>query len=383
MKILLAHGYYRERGGEDAVFEQEHAMLERAGHEVRAVTLLNRTASAWPKWKQLLCLFWNPWAYHEMRQRCLEFRPDILHVHNLFPFLSPSVIVAARRCGVRVVMTLHNYRLSCANGLFLLPDGRRCMRCARLAFGWPGLRYRCYRGSLPMTLAVVAANALHRYSGIWGQVTRFIAPSKFAADKLRSATGLTVGVKPHCVSGDWLPPTEEVKEPYAVFIGRFSEEKGILLLLEAWRRLWPLGFALHLVGEGPLAVPEIAGVVRHGRLPPASLKPLMEKAAFVVVPSLCYETMSRVVMEAYAAGTAVLAPSDSAPGSLVQEGVTGSLFASGNPEALAEAMQYFIDYPEAAAKMGRAAYAEYQRLYTETAGRENLLSLYEAVCSGS
>lgn len=381
MKILLVHGYYRERGGEDAVFEEERDLLIKLGHEVETYTLLNEKAADWPRWKQLAALFWNLFAYRDIRNLCRRFKPDVVHFHNLFPFLSPAMIWAAKRSGARLAATLHNYRLSCANGLFLR-GGKACERCAGRAFGWPGVVHACYRKSRALSLLVVLGTFLHRLLGSWKQA-HLVAPSQFAARKLQSATGLVVGVKPHFLGGVFPEPVA-TKEPYALFVGRYSEEKGVGLLTRAWQLAAPDagGFSLKMIGDGPLkaAMPEIPGISHLGRLEASAIKPLIQKAAFVVVPSLCYETMSRVVMEAFAAGTAVIAPENSAPGSLVQEGVTGRTFKAYQPEALATTMLALIAQPEAWRLFGSAAYRSYLQHYTPEKGAEALTALYEAAC---
>lgn len=385
MKIMLVHGAYQQRGGEEVVVEQEQALLRRMGHEAELFSFENAWGAAWPKWKQALTLLWNPWIYWQVRQWIKTWQPDAVHIHNLFPFLSPAVVWAAKHSNVPVVATLHNYRLSCANGLYLR-NGKHCEECAHKRFPFPAIEFRCYRNSRLHSAGVAISLWVHRLMHTWKQPALLIAPSQFAADRL-NASGVIdqpVSVKAHFVAEDSLLPDVSGKQPVLLFVGRFSEEKGLALLLEAWKRMEGVA-ELHLVGDGPLKAQAQAKaaadprIILHGVLPPEAVKLLMLKAAFVVVPSLCYETMSRVVMEAFSAATAVIVPSNTAPGSLVEENVTGHHFECGNPEDLARVVSQYISDSAYWQSLGVSAHAEYAERYSAQAGERHLSALYEAV----
>lgn len=382
MRIMLVHGRYQQPGGEEVVVEQEMALLKRLGHEVELFSFENEEGAAWPKWKQALTLLWNPWAYWQVRRWMESWQPDVVHIHNLFPFLSPAVVWAGAHCKVPVVKTLHNYRLVCSNGLFLR-EGLPCEDCSGKTFPFPAIEHRCYRNSRLYSAGVALSLWLHRKAGTWRKPALMVTPSFFAARKL-NASGLMeqkIAVKPHFVAED-APKPDGQKQPALLFVGRLSLEKGILLLLEAWQQMEGVA-QLHIVGDGDLRAQVAAlaandpRITLHGTLPPESVKVLMLKAAFVVVPSLCYETMSRVVMEAFAAATAVIAPSGTAPGSLVEEGETGYLFEGGNPKDLARVVNSSMNDSGHWHALGEQAYAEYLTRYTSASGAEALLTMYQ------
>jgi hypothetical protein len=187
MKILLAHNRYQHRGGEDTVYEQERDLLIANGHQVVEYLKDNRELEGMPRLKLAAGTVWSRDAYRELEALMRSERPDVVHVHNTLPQISPAIYYAARSQRVPVVQTLHNYRLLCANGL-LMRDGVVCEDCVGKAIGWPGVRHACYRKSRSATMAVVGAIVLHRAVGTYReQVARYIAMCEFSREKLQAA----------------------------------------------------------------------------------------------------------------------------------------------------------------------------------------------------
>ena len=184
MKILVIHNHYRLRGGEDSVFETECQMLEDAGHKVVRYETSNQDIpdGALGRLSVALSTVWSRGAYRAVRALIRNERPDVVHCHNTFPRLSPSVYYAAAAEGVPVVQTLHNYRLACLNG-YLFRDGHVCEDCLG-RMPWRGVFRRCYRGSRGGSLAVAAMLVVHRLLGTWRRkVTRYIVLTEFAKSK--------------------------------------------------------------------------------------------------------------------------------------------------------------------------------------------------------
>uniref|UniRef100_UPI002605A42B glycosyltransferase n=1 Tax=uncultured Thermanaerothrix sp. TaxID=1195149 RepID=UPI002605A42B len=235
MKITLVHTHYQQPGGEDAVFEAEKALLERMGHEVIALTLHNRDLEHMPRSRQAAMTVWNRAAYRELRTLSWERRPQVVHIHNTFPLASPAVIPAAKAERIPVVMTLHNYRLLCANAVFFR-QGRVCEEClGRLP--WRGLVYGCYGASRTASAVVATMLAVHRAWGTWGLVDRYVVLTEFARQKFIRAgfPAEKLVVKPNFVDPD--PGMGVSQGRYALFVGRLSPEKGVRTLLGAWKRL--------------------------------------------------------------------------------------------------------------------------------------------------
>lgn len=312
MVILQVHVHYREPGGEDTVVRAEAELLRSAGHTViehRAANSASATGAA----LQLALSSWNPFAAREVTEVLRRHRPELVHVHNTWYALSPSVLRAAGSAGVPVVMTLHNYRLVCANAL-LYRDGRPCEDCVgRLP--WPGVVHRCYRGSLAASTAVGVHIGVHRARGTWErEVDLFLALNEFGKGRFVAA-GLPperILVKPNFVEDPGARRSSPSASSRVLFVGRLSEEKGILSLLGDWERAHRRAPHLELVvvGDGPLRSRmegrEMPGVTLAGRLPAAEVARLMRTSRALAFPSRWYEGQPMVVLEALAAGLPVL-----------------------------------------------------------------------------
>jgi glycosyltransferase involved in cell wall biosynthesis len=384
VRVAILHNRYARRGGEDSVVETEAELLRKAGCEVALFTVeseaLLRSRAA--RVRAGLRARWNPETVARVA-RFLRERPcDVAHVHNFFPLLSPSAHAALRGLGVPVVQTLHNYRLVCANGIFLR-EGRPCEECA-VRGPWRAVRYGCYRGSRLATAVWAEATAWHRRRGTWlACVDRFVAPSEFARRKL-AAAGLParrIVVKPNPVPdpGEPGPPGRG-----AAYVGRLSPEKGVACLLDAWRAL-PGAPGLAIAGSGPEEARlrerarGIPGVRFLGEIPRERVPEVLAGAAFAVAPSLCYEAFPTAVAEAMAAGRAVVASDAGAMAELVEHGASGLLFRSGDRASLASACRRLLDDAELAAALGREARARYAEELAPSRSTQRLLSLYAEV----
>jgi glycosyltransferase involved in cell wall biosynthesis len=305
VRILQVHTRYRQRGGEDAVADAEADLLGAAGHEVERFILSNpggaKGAAA------LAAAPWNPAAARAVDRVARRVKPDIVHIHNTWFSMSPSVVVAASD-HAPVVMTLHNYRLTCANGL-LFRDGAVCRECVDGSV-WNGLRHLCYRGPVG-SLVAAATLAWHRSRDTWGRhVTLFSVLTRFALQVFLDA-GLPVDrlrVRPNFTADPGPRPAPPSMSRALLYAGRLTPEKGLPTLLEAWRVASPEGLELEVAGSGPLA-PSVRGDgVRYlGPLEPSDLRRKLLSARALLVPSIWYEGMPMIVLEAFAAGLPVVA----------------------------------------------------------------------------
>lgn len=340
MRVLVAHNRYQFSGGEDAVVHDEVELLRGRGHSVEFLEQDNDAIHGLGgKLIASTSIFYSAGSRKRMKQAIHDFRPDVVHIHNWFPMLSPSIILEADRSGVPVVQTLHNFRMLCANSLFYR-DGGVCTDCVGKLLPMDGIVHGCYRGSRAGSAIVTAAYAFHRFVHTWNRVDLFIAVSGFEREILVRG-GLPaekVVVKPNFVGLNTLN-AERNAEDVAIFVGRLSPEKGVRTLLSAWKTgKIPLG--LKIIGDGPMA-DEVrlcaagnGGVEYLGAQPPEKVYREMAKAKFLVFPSEWFETFGRTVVEAFSQGTPVLAADLGAVRELVEEGVTGYRFAPGNVDAL-------------------------------------------------
>lgn len=386
MRILLIHNFYQQPGGEDGVFRNEKALLERQGHEVREFTRHNDEIKGYSP-LQKLKLFLNTAYNARLKREFLQFvkqaGPQILHFHNTFPLISPAAYSVGRELNIPVVQTLHNYRFLCANALFYR-QGRVCEDCLGKVFPWPGLLHACYRNSRLQTLPVSLMQALHRARKTWpSQIDALIALTGFGREKMLQAgfSPEQVLVKPNFVDPD--PGYSPQRGDYFIFVGRLSPEKGLHTLLRAWEGLPEV--PLKIIGEGPLqgdlqhfaAQRSPASVEFWGRLPRPEMLSRLRGAACLVLPSECYETFGLVAAEAFACGVPVIASRLGAMGEIVQERRSGLLFAPGNAQELAEKVRWASSRPEQLKEMGGNARKEYETKYTAEQNYRILMEIYQ------
>jgi glycosyltransferase involved in cell wall biosynthesis len=381
MRILLIHCFYRQTGGEDAVFRNEAELLESGGHDVVRYTLSNDDLSTMSRTQLARTALWNRGCAREIQRLVQRHHIQIAHFHNAFPQLSPSTYRAASRAGAAVVQTLHNYRLLCANGL-LLRRARSCELCVGRSIPWRPVLHGCYRESRLASSAAAALLTAHRILGSYrNHVDLFLAPTEFVA-RVHREGGLCaerVAVKPHFIPGD--PSAGEGGGGFALFVGRLSEEKGIATLLEAWRRSPRL--PLKIAGEGPLlpqvqqAALQIKNVELLGKLERGEALELMKRAFVLLVPSLFYETFGLVVAEAFASGTPCIVAAPGAAAELVEPGRSGLHFRRGDAADLVSKLDWMLAHPGEVACMRRHARAQFEQKYTARENCARLTELYQ------
>ena len=346
--VLLVHNRYRIPGGEDVVFAAERDLLERHGHRVLTYERSNADAMRLgAKLLMPLSALWSPSAYREVRALIRREKPDIVHIHNTLLRLSPSVFWAAKAEGVPVVMTLHNFRLLCPNGI-LMRSGQLCEDCPQQGL-FCAVKHSCYRGSKAQSLIVAAMLGLHRALGTWRGVWA-IAPTEFDRqkflqynEKYKILSPEKLVVKPHPVAPDEAAPVPFSARKGWLFAGRLEELKGIRTLLAAWQKL--PGEHLVIAGDGPLEAECRAYAKEHGlnaeflgRVSHDALAELQRSAKGVIVPSLCYESFGLSAAESLMHGTPVVGSELGNTGAFITPGENGVRFAAGNADALADAV---------------------------------------------
>ena len=381
LRILVVHNRYQIRGGEDSVVAQEVASLRRAGQIVE--TLFFDNAAIRTGWDRLRTAYEAPHAPRGIAavlDAARAFGPDVVHAHNVFPQVSPGMHAAVRAYGAATVQTLHNFRVTCANGI-LMRDSRPCEDCVT-GSPYQAVRHACYRGSRLGSLAVARMIDVHRRSGTWARdVDRFIALTPFARTRFVAA-GLPesrIRIKPNGLAD----PGYDPNAPRAgiLFVGRLVSEKGVGTLREAAG----LSHApITIIGEGPWEdqLRSVPGLTVLGPQDPAAVQAAMARAAALVVPSHWYEGMPMVIAEAFSLGTPVIASRIGALADLIADGSTGLHVVPGDPSGLAQALDRIVDAPEAARAMGRQARLVYERDWTEAAVTARALTIYrEAIAA--
>lgn len=382
MRILLVHNRYQIPGGEEVVFEQERDLLERAGHQVLTYCRSNFEAESYTGLRRLSLvknIAWSTETKDGLARLLREEKPDVVHVHNTFMMMSPSVFAACREAGIPVVQTLHNFRLFCPAANFLR-DGKPCEECAQHSL-LRGIGHGCYRDSKAATATVALMIQVQRQRAAFAD--RYIALSEFSRQKF-IAHGISaekIYVKPNFVYPD--PGERSGEGSRAVFVGRLSEEKGLDTLLGAWKQL-NISIPLSIVGDGPLLTPlqkmsaelKLSGVTFHGRLGRRQAQEMIKSARFLLATSQCYENFPMGIVEAFACGVPVICSRLGGMQELIEDGRTGLHFTPGDAADLAEKVEWAWRNGEQMRSMGKEARQEYEGKYTADINYPQLLQIY-------
>lgn len=381
MRILMAHNFYQQPGGEDAIFNDEVDLLRTFGHPVETYAEHNQRVNEIGLFRTGIRTVWSAPARKALRERIRTFRPDIVHFHNTFQLISPAAYAVCQSAGVPVVQTLHNYRLLCPAATFFR-EGRVCEECMNRPFPWPAIRHRCYRSSRIASGGTAAMLYFHRLIKTWEkQVDRFICLTPFAAQKFIEGglPSAKLSVVPNFIMND--PGVGNRRSPYVLFVGRLTKEKGVETLLQALAS-FPDGCTLKIVGDGPLSdlvsniVEERGNVQWLGKRSPQMVLDLMRQAACLVFPSLWYEGMPRTLIEAFATGTPVVSTDLGAMPSMIEPGIHGWLVPPGNSDRLAERVRWMMIHQIEAAKMGENCRQEYLKKYQARGHCDAILQVY-------
>lgn len=380
-RVLIVHNAYTQRGGEDAVVEAEEALLVSRGHEVLRFERHNDEIAGMSRLAMLRDTVWSTQSAADLSAAVRHFSPDVVHVHNIFPLVSPSIYWAASGAHVPVVQTIHNFRLICPQAM-LLREGRVCEDCVGRV-PWRAIRHRCYRDSAAQSAVVALMLQTHRALGTWrDKVALYIALNEFCEAKLIEGgiPAERIRVKPNFLDH---PPPATGERRGLLFVGRLSPEKGVAVLAEAMTRLGGR-LSVRVVGEGPAAgvLAAIPGVTMLGPLAPADVYREMQQAQALVLPSIWYENFPRTLVEAYANGLPVVASRLGAMAELVVEGQTGVLFTPGDAEELVHALSWLAEHPDEARAMGLRGRAKFEAHYQGDANYRMLMNIYEEACRG-
>jgi glycosyltransferase involved in cell wall biosynthesis len=314
MKVVIAHNRYSsaQPSGENVVVDAEITQLRAAGVEVVPFLRSSDEIGSLPATQKALlpiAPIWSPAAQRDLVAIIRAERPDILHLHNPYPLISPWIVRTAHAHGLPVIQTVHNYRQVCAPGLYFR-DGHICHDCRGRAFALPAVVHSCYRGSKAQSAIMATTLAVHR--GTWRSVDRYLALTDHIAAHLRDfgIPGERITVKPNAV--DDPGPPAPIGSGF-LFASRLSAEKGLDLVLEAWSRRPESALGtLRIAGDGPLrSVAEAAAasrsdVVYLGPQNRAGVLAAMRDTAVVIAASTWDDVLPTVVIEALAAGRPVL-----------------------------------------------------------------------------
>jgi len=383
MRILAVHNYYLLPGGEDQVYQAEIGLLRSRGNEVYEYAVSNDRIATMNRVSLGIHTIWSLQSFRHIKSLLQRIKPDLVHFHNIFPLLSPSVYYSCHSEAVPVVQTLHNYRNICASAL-LLRDGKPCQDCLYKAVPWPGIFHACYRNSYLASASVSAMLINHKILNTWKRrIDCYIALTNFARQLFLSCgfPDEKIAIKPNFVSID--PGVKRSAGSFGLFIGRLSPEKGVHTLARAWNNLSII--PLQIVGDGPehgklvnyIGLHGMKNIVLTGHLGREKVVGILKNSRFLILPSLYYEGFPLVLAESFSCGTPVIASRLGAMAEIVEDGKTGLLFTPGDAEDLAEKVEWAWNHPAEMAEMGKAARREYEEKYTAERNYQMLMEIYQ------
>ncbi|MBE9030197.1 glycosyltransferase family 4 protein [filamentous cyanobacterium LEGE 11480] len=395
MKILQLHNRYQIRGGEDGVQQAEALLLQQYGHQVDVLEVSNDDiVSPIDKGLTAVRAIYSFPAKRQVATRIAQVQPDVVHVHNFFPLLSPSIYDACADQGVPVVQTLHNYRLVCVKAM-LFRENQVCEACLDRRHPWLGVKHACYRDSPTQSAVLATMLATHRWRRTWeNKVDAFITLTDFQRQKLIQA-GLPAAklhTKPNflATAAD-LPASATTSvaatEPFVLFVGRLSEEKGIAVAIQAYQHNPQLP-GLKIVGDGPDRVMleqqvAAAGLSQKIQFLGYQQKPqvlmLMQQALALVFPSIWYEGFPLTIVEAFGCGLPPIVSRLGSMAEIVQHQQNGLHFTTNDPVDLAQQIHRIAQQPEFQQALAAAAHETYQQLYTPAQNYAQLMAIYDRV----
>lgn len=378
MRILIVHTYYQSPGGEDVVFKQEAGLLSKT-ESVALLTFHNR--KSWKGFFQTALSVWNLFAAGRLRKAIRRHRPDVIHFHNLHYAIGPIAIRTAKKAGIPIVMSLHNYRLLCPSAN-LLYHGEPFTESIAAAFPWKAVLRGMHSHSVIKTFWLAWVNWLHRKVGTWAMVDRYIVLTHFAKD-LFTHSSFGIPKEKFSVKPNFSNPRNHVNERRAasfLFLGRLSEEKGIRVLLTAFKSN---DMPLQIIGDGPLKEEVLCSCKAHpniqylGALPHERGQEALQQASALVFPSVCYEGMPLTIIEAFANATPVIASNHGAMVSMVKPNENGLLFQPGNPQDLNRMLSYWLTLGEnERSSFYKSSLERYRSDYTPGKNKKMLLEIY-------
>lgn len=380
-KVLIVHNKYQHIGGEYTVVESERLLLQSRGHEVltyfRDNSELNNI-NILQKIYLLFNLLFNIKTYKDISRLIEVHKPDVCHVHNIIPLVSPSVYIVCKRKNIPVVQTIHNYRYGCVNGNLFL-NNRVCEKCINSKIPY-SIYYKCYRNSFLQTIFILLI-MINRSHGIrWGKnINRYIVLSEFAKKK-NIEIGIPVDkivIKPNFILDN---EREQVtKDNEFLYVGRLEEKKGILDLLEVLKKM--PNIKLNIIGGGPLLSKVVncgnQNVKYLGQVDHNSVLNELSKCKALIFPSKWYEGMPMVIIEAFSFSVPVISSKIGTMGEIIQHKVNGLLFEPGDIGDLEDKIKMLSENLIDIKNLSNNARITYIEKYNSELNYSKLIDIYE------
>lgn len=362
MKVLLAHNNYGKYSGEEAVVDKMAAMLSGLGHEVAQLRMSTEglRESAIGKIQGFVAGIYSPGGVKAMREALQREKPDVVNVHNLYPFISPAALRECKRAGVPVIMTVHNFRLICPTGLFMR-NGGPCEYCLEKGNEWGCVKFNC-ENSILKSVGYAARNAVARLKRHYIDcVDKFACITDFQCGKLIEAgfPAEKITVIPNSMDAD--VAVKPIKGDYVAFSGRLSREKGVDLIIEVARRNPDIPFKLAGAARNKELIENLPDNVElMGYLSGDELKKFYNNARFFIMASRCYEGFAMAILEGAAFTKPMIAPDHGGFTEIIGKGedAIGLLFEPGNSDALDMCVNKLWNDEDLTVELGQKAHSK-------------------------
>ncbi len=378
MRVLVVHCGYKYKGGEDTVVAEEIALLKSNGVEVDLLSFNNEGNNM----LKLIQLPFNIRSYHKTKKKIGASRPDVVHIHNLHFAASNSIIYAAKKLQVPIVMTLHNFRLLCPSGL-LFYNGKLFLNSLKASFPWKAVTEGVYQNSKLITFWLALSNRLHQAIGTYKLVNKYIVLSEHAKNLVENSSTHFVEklvVKPNfCYRPN---KTKTDRSNSFLFLGRLSEEKGIRLLLDTFMSS---NHNVTIAGTGPLqreveeASAKFKNITYVGNVDKTTAHTLLQQCTALVFPSIWYEGMPLTIIEAFSNSTPVIAAKIGAMQTMISHEYNGLHFAPNDLQSLSAQLNSWVGLSEREIQQYQTnALYSYESNYSPELNIIKLIEIYNA-----
>tara|TARA_R110000868_G_C10963488_1_gene768777 strand:+ start:5046 stop:6221 length:1176 start_codon:yes stop_codon:yes gene_type:complete len=377
----MVHNSYQIKGGEDSVVLNECNLLRSHGHDVTVFQVDNSYIRGFFS-KLVVAIFsiFSVFGYFKMRRVIKKTKPDVVHVHNYFPILSPSIFWACHYNNVPVVHTLHNFRAICPTAI-LMWKGKVVEKSISSSSSWWTLSKKVYKNSFLGTFFLILMVEINKKIGTWSTaVDGYIALTDFSKKKYVSAGWPEdrIYIKPNF--SDYRGGSLESRENFALYVGRLSEEKGVRFLVDCFRGS---GLSIKFVGDGPLnEYLESHGsnnIENLGRLPKEEVLSLMSRASCLVMASTWYEGFPMVIVEALGCGLPVIVPKLGNMEAVVTHDLCGLHYTPKDNQGFINAASKVITDPSVRERLSIGALKEFDAKYTPSENLTSLIEIYKKV----
>ena len=359
MKILMVNKFLYPRGGSESYMLKLGEEFVNLGHEVQYFGMydekntvsnsLNEYTSNMDFHSTGLERFLYPFKiiYSKEAEKKIgkvldSFKPDIVHMNNINFQLTPSIIYAVKKRGIPLVQTVHDYQMICPNHLlYSFTETKPCDRCIK-GSKFNCLKHSCIHDSKIKSLLGVIESKLYTFLKTYSKVDLYICPSNFLENKLLNASDIYVGKTfaiHNFIEKKYIPVMNEKNDPYIVFVGRLSKEKGVDLLSKTAKLLPEYHFVVAGNGPDDECLKDIPNLTLKGFVGGSDLTNLMANAKLLIAPSVCYENCPLSILESHALGVPVVTMNSGGMAELVEDGVTGGLIMDPTPESVAETVR--------------------------------------------